>query len=471
MYRRSWRLVLTFWMAAVLLPTFVAVTPAASAPLRVSALTFASGEADGLPQNASDRFSVGAGRVYAFFDFSGVGADDSISGTWYQGGRVLLTQNQTLRDIFKGSNAPDSGTLWFYANVNGGFTPGRYRLEIRVNDEIMQAGEFRVEPRHGQAIFANIAFSDRISDSGDQVQYPIAVRTQFPAGSQQVFAVFDHFEMSAAQSWGWRLSTEGVTLDQQQDQPWNNAAEGTYALPLRVPGDPGVYDLDLYLNGQWVVAESFVIGQPAVPADRLLAHDEFTNPSSGWGIADIGDNSIRYAAGKYVLTAVGEAPVWGVSSQDLENGVAQIQATLVNVPSDMNAKSDGDGYGYVGLVARWQDRDNYYCFVVSPNGQYAIYHMLDGKRVWDTRWTQTLRDVFPPGIQARTLRVLADGTALRYYVDGRLVGVVPDAIWNHGQIGVIAGSLGQARQIQAVFQHFSEWSLPEDTTSRQTTSN
>jgi hypothetical protein len=277
--------------------------------------------------------------------------------------------------------------------------------------------------------------------------------------------------MDVAKNWGWRLSREGATLDQQQDQTWDGQAEGTYALPLNVPGDPGVYDLDLFLSGQWVDAESFVIGEPPVPSDRLTQSDDFTNPSSGWGTARIGANTVRYVNGRYTLTAVGDAPVWGTSGKDMDNGVAEIQATLTNVPSSVNAKTGWNNYGYVGLVARWQDKDNYYVFMVSPNGQYAIYHLLKGALVWDTPWTQGLSDVIPLGLQARTLRLLADGQVLRFYVDGRLVGVVPQAIWDRGQIGAIAGPLTGTKQVTAAFQNFSAWSLPADANSSNGTSH
>jgi hypothetical protein len=450
---------LNLWVVAALLLLFVSQGRAAAAPNSVSALTFATGESNGAPQDASDRFNVGTDQIYSFFDFSSIGPDDPITGTWYQGARVLLTQSNTLNDIFKGG-PPDSGTVWFSAKINGGFAPGDYRLEIRVNDQVMQTGEFRVAPRKGEALIANTVFSGQVNDTGDKLRYPIDVQTQFAESTQQVYAVFDHFEMDAAKSWGWRLSREGVALDGQQDQPWDGQAEGTYALPLRLPGNPGVYDLDLYLNGQWVDAESFIVGSPPIPTDRLIQTDDFSDPSSGWGTARIGASSVRYLGGRYVLTAVGDAPVWGTSGKEIDNGVAEIRAQLTNVPSSVNAQSSWGSYGYFGLVARWQDKDNYYVFSVSPSGEYAIYHLLNGNLVWDTRWTQALRDVIPPGLQDHTLRLQANGQILRFYVDGRLVGVVPEALWDRGQTGAIAGPMTGVKQVTAAFQDFSEWSLP-----------
>ncbi len=469
MRRPGFRSIVTLWVATALLVSFaggsVATVPRVeAAPSSVSALTFSTGESNGMPDNTGNRFSVGTGQIYGFFDFSGIGPDDPIVGTWYQGGRVLMTQTETLNGIFKGS-APDAGTLWFSVNINGGFTPGDYRLEIRVNKEVMQTGEFRIEPNAGEAVISNTVFTDQVSDVGDNVRYPISISAQFPASIQRVYAVFDHFQMDQAKSWGWRLSREGATLDQQQNQAWNNQAEGTYALPLNLPGDPGVYDLDLFLNSQWVDAESFVVGDPSVPQDRLLMSDNFTDPSSGWGTAQIGDSSIRYGNGRYILTAVGDVPVWGTSGKDMANGVAEIQARLTNVPSNVNADSGWDNYGYVGMVARWQDRDNYYVFMVSPNGQYAIYHLLNSNLEWDTHWTQAPSDVVPLGLHLRTLRLTADGPVLRFYVGGRLTGVVPQAIWDHGQIGVIAGPMTGNNKVTASFQNFNAWSLLANTKS------
>lgn len=422
---------------------------------RINSLIFATGESDGNPQNASTRFNVGVGKVYGFFDFKDLGPDEDIAGIWYQGGRVLLTQHHTLNEVFNG-NPSSAGTMWFYASVNGGFAPGVYRLEIHVNNELEQAGEFRIEPKAGEALFANLILTDKVSAEGANVHYPLTPVYSFPDGAQKVYAVFDNFQITPNTHWGWKLSRQGVQLDQKMDQVWKGKQEGSFAFPVSAPGESAIYDLDLYLNTNWVAAESFVIGQPEVPADRIIQTDDFSDPASGWFTAQNGENSVNYDSGKYVLKAgQDKAPIWGTSGKSFTDGVAQVDVTMVGVPSSVNESTGYDKYGYVGLITRYQNRDNYYAFVASPNGTYAIFHMLKGELVWDRNWTQAMHDVMPAGVDQRTLRVLADGPVLRFYVNGRVVDLVTDALWKGGQAGVMAGRLGN----ETVTAEFSNWNI------------
>src|SRR5207248_2308796 len=72
---------------------------------------------------------------------------------------------------------------------------------------------------------------------------------QFSAGIREIFAVFDYSAISPKARWSWRLSREGAVVDESYDRIWEGKAKSTYVFPVKLAGQPGIYDLDLYLDG------------------------------------------------------------------------------------------------------------------------------------------------------------------------------------------------------------------------------
>jgi len=121
----------------------VASAPPSGSP--IGAITFAHGESGGDPDRPADRFAAGVKRVYAFFSFAGLKADDVIRGVWTAGGRQVLEKQLTLKDVFSG-RPPEKGTLWLWIQWDSGAPAGTYRLDISVNGAVVRSGTFVVEP-------------------------------------------------------------------------------------------------------------------------------------------------------------------------------------------------------------------------------------------------------------------------------------------------------------------------------------
>lgn len=125
--------------------TVGAAPPPATSGTPISAITFARGESDGKPVEPADHFKVGVRRVYGFFSFAGLKADDVIRGVWTSGGQKVLEKQFTLPEVF-GGRAPDHGTLWLWIQWDKGASAGTYQMEITVNGKVVQSGTFVVEP-------------------------------------------------------------------------------------------------------------------------------------------------------------------------------------------------------------------------------------------------------------------------------------------------------------------------------------
>lgn len=441
---------------ANLVPSDQAAPPAAR-PL--SSITFAAGEIQGRPRQAASHFAEGVEQLYAFFNYETLSTSDVLSGVWYRGGRTLLRQTTTLTDIF-GDDPPSTGTVWFTARVHGGFMPGVYRLEISVNERLVQVGDFRVEPTQDQPLITDVAFTQGVNAPNGEVRYPIVAVSQFTLGARQGYAVFDYFGMDDSVHWAWQLSREGIVVKESGAQSWPALASGSFAVPLSLPNEPGVYDFNVFVDGRWVQGDSFTVGNPTPPADRLLMRDDFRSPISGWTVSKDRGGQEAYDDGRYVITLNSTDPYWGVSPQTLGDFVAEVDATPTSRYGASYAYDGPLGESY-GVIVRAQDQNNFYAFLVATDGRYSAFHVKNGTLAWDTRWTPADDDTVKDGWQTSRLRILALGKELRFYVNGRMLVRVPDAIWASGQAGVIAANayadLFGGERVD--FSHWRAWSV------------
>jgi hypothetical protein len=83
---------------------------------------------------------------------------------------------------------------------------------------------------------------------------------------------------------------------------------------------------------------------------------------------------------------------------------------------------------------------------------------VDGQLALDAPWGDLPPELLEGGDGSRTLRVLASGPELRYYVDGRLVARLPEARWPDGQVALVIGSRSQPGA-GAAFDDFRLWAL------------
>ncbi|MEX2542366.1 MAG: hypothetical protein WD314_11185 [Trueperaceae bacterium] len=317
--------------------------------------------------------------------------------------------------------------------------------------------------------------------SGEADVEPVDPRDRFPGGSTMVYAFFEFENVDADDvlSGVWYLDGEVVlsqatTLRQVLGVTGNVPTGKLYfSISFDEGAAAGGYRLDISLNtelvrsGEFVVEEAATGGPVGEPDGRgdavegghqdglptvehLLFEDDFDDPASGWGTASGETGKIVYDSGRLVITLQGRnAPAVSVHDGIFDDAVIEVQAATLAGPED-NA---------LGIVARYQDNDNYYAFLVSADGYHAVLHFVDGSVVWDQKWELADQGGINRGMAANDLLLLADGTDLHFYVNGNLRGVVRDALWTKGQVGVFAGVFEEPG-VQVGFDRWRVWSLP-----------
>ncbi len=157
-------------------------------------ITFAEGEdRDGNPLKPSTTFKSGISAVYAFFDWQGMQDGWTWSRAWYLDGEYVTGGESAWESGESGKN------FWIYIYTKQGSLPeGRYRLDLRVEGELVQSGFFEivgktpsprptitpVPPKAGVVIYGRITDAD----TGRGIQGALFIVLQ-PGVSVQDFIV------------------------------------------------------------------------------------------------------------------------------------------------------------------------------------------------------------------------------------------------------------------------------------------
>jgi len=117
------------------------------------------------------------------------------------------------------------------------------------------------------AVLGPITFAAGVTDD----DRPINPATQFPPGTQEVFAFFDYQDVPPDSPWltRWSLDGERYLVATYTSWPWGES--GNTWVSLSTPGGlpPGRYTLDVFINGRLLTSGEFeVISGAEVPLVR-----------------------------------------------------------------------------------------------------------------------------------------------------------------------------------------------------------
>jgi len=199
------------------------------------------------------------------------------------------------------------------------------------------------------------------------------------------------------------------------------------------PADPWLESV--VALGELVPAEypPFAGSPPAPDAGQdgeLLFSDDFGEDTGRWSPGPGDEGAGAYRDGAYVLTAPLGVRVASLSDWEGGDFLAEVDA----------ARVDGAEYGFAaGLVFRYVDEDNYYCFEAGSEGRYWLSKQVGGESSMLVEKAES--PLIAQGADfAVRLGVLARGERLTLLLNGTEVQTVEDGALVNGALGLAARS-------------------------------
>lgn len=170
--------------------------------------------------------------------------------------------------------------------------------------------------------------------------------------------------------------------------------------------------------------------------ERLIARDDFSDPFFPLPVRADSESELSYMGDLYqVRIKRAGAMAWATLSQP-DLGAYRIEADL------RLAAQPEYAWGYGGLIARYQNDDNFYLFVVDSEGNYQIQLKQEG--AWRTvrAWSQSV--TLTEGSHRR-ISVVDDGAVLHLVLDGIVVDEVREPRLPGGDVGLAVGARSQSK--------------------------
>lgn len=177
------------------------------------------------------------------------------------------------------------------------------------------------------------------------------------------------------------------------------------------------------------------------PGD-VLYQESFVDNTSGWDRVLNDGGIMDYDSGGYrILVRGAKMNFWSTPPGNFGDVRVEVDVTKLNGPDENRA----------GLMCRYQN-GNYYFFIVSNDGFYAIGKFTDGQAILIGQESMAPTE-FIESDGINHLRADCIGNTLTFYVNFNQVAVTQDADFTAGGVGILAGSFNEPG-VDVLFQNF-----------------
>ena len=163
----------------------------------------------------------------------------------------------------------------------------------------------------------------------------------------------------------------------------------------------------------------------------VLLEDSFRDATSGWDVGADNEAEWTYLDGEYrIAVRVPDVAVFSTPDQtyDWRDVAIVVEARRVSGPADNE----------YGVLARYQDRGNFYFFGLGSDGTYCVQMLRNDEWRDLVPWTES--ELVGQNDATNVLRVECRGANMRFYVNDKLLTVVEDYTLPSGTIGLLAGA-------------------------------
>jgi hypothetical protein len=178
------------------------------------------------------------------------------------------------------------------------------------------------------------------------------------------------------------------------------------------------------------------VGGGAEPTEQagVLFSDDFSDPDSGWDRVQSDEGVTDYENSAYrIFVDQSQHDYWANPGRSFGDVQVEVDATKIGGPDDND----------FGLICRYQDVENFYAFLVSSDGYYAILKYSGGgsESLGSDGMLQT--DELNLGAATNHIRADCIGNTLTLYANGSQLHSTTDSEFSSGDVGLIAGTFDE----------------------------
>lgn len=173
--------------------------------------------------------------------------------------------------------------------------------------------------------------------------------------------------------------------------------------------------------------------------------DDFSTPPNGWGTMGREGGEVLFEYEGLVLNVITpNSLVWSINQPRYSDSRIDVDAVLLDGPVNDN----------FGVICRFVDNQNFYGFLVTHDGYYGIFKMLNGQMMMPSDKTNLdFTEVIRQGGVVNHITAECTGEILKLSVNDNLLAEIQDSSFNEGQVGLIAGAYENAG-VKVLFDNF-----------------
>ncbi len=178
----------------------------------------------------------------------------------------------------------------------------------------------------------------------------------------------------------------------------------------------------------------------------ILFRDDFASPSTGWtrttspsknGIMDYDHGTFR------MLVLASNYDLWSVPGHSFRDVRVEVGATRLGGPLENR----------YGIICRFRDPRNFYFFVVSSDGYFAIGKVSQGARSLLGQSMMAFSPAIAGGNGQNRLRFDCIGRVLAGFVNDQEIALAQDEDHPEGDVGLLVGTFAVSGA-DVAFDHF-----------------
>jgi len=180
------------------------------------------------------------------------------------------------------------------------------------------------------------------------------------------------------------------------------------------------------------VIDSFAPVQPTPVSGALLAEDDFSVNPNGWGTMGRTGGEIGFEyEGLTIQVNTPNFMFWTVNGEKFNDTRVEVDAVLLEGPANDN----------FGVICRYQDNSNFYAFVISHDGYYGIFKMVEGMiTLGGAKSNLDYSDAIRQGGVVNHIVATCQNDILSLTVNDTLLAQIQDSSFIEGQVGLIASA-------------------------------